>query len=259
MTDRRLLIASRSIHKLRELRELLELEETELVSLDDLGIEGDPVEDGETFETNAAIKARFGLRASGLPTLADDSGIEVDALDGGPGVRTRRYAGEDATDAANNAKLLEALRGLPAERRGARYVCVARAGTPRRRGPARRRAAHHRPRDVSWPDRHRAARSRRVRLRPDLRAGLRAARRPDAGALDAGREARHLASRPGRPADGAATRGARLPLMPIRRICVFCGASPGRDPAYLELADRGRGRAGRTRDRRRLRRQSGRA
>jgi len=92
VTGRRLLIATHSSHKLRELRELLALEETELVSFDDLGIEGEPVEDGETFETNAAIKARFGIRASGLPTLADDSGIEVDALDGGPGVRTRRYA-----------------------------------------------------------------------------------------------------------------------------------------------------------------------
>jgi XTP/dITP diphosphohydrolase len=124
VTDRRLLVATRSIHKLRELRQLLALEHTELVSLDDLGIEGDPVEDGATFETNAAIKARFGLRASGLPTLADDSGIEVDALGGGPGVRTRRYAGEDATDETNNQKLLAALGGLPPERRGARYVCV---------------------------------------------------------------------------------------------------------------------------------------
>ncbi len=79
---RQLLVATRSAHKLRELRELLSLEKGVLVSLDDLGIPGDPVEDGETFETNAAIKARFGLRASGLPTLADDSGIEVDALDG---------------------------------------------------------------------------------------------------------------------------------------------------------------------------------
>jgi XTP/dITP diphosphohydrolase len=82
------------------------------------------VEDGDTFEANAAIKARAGIAATGLPTLADDSGIEVDALDGGPGVRTRRYAGEDATDADNNAKLLAALDGLPPERRGARYVCV---------------------------------------------------------------------------------------------------------------------------------------
>ena len=135
MTRPHLLIATHSPHKLRELRELLALEETDLVSLDDLGIEDDPVEDGETFETNAAIKARFGLRASGLPTLADDSGIEVDALGGGPGVRTRRYAGEDATDATNNAKLLEALRGLPPERRGARYVCALALALPGDAGP----------------------------------------------------------------------------------------------------------------------------
>lgn len=124
MNRRRLLVATRSPHKLRELREVLELPRTDLVSLDDLGIQGDPVEDGTTFETNAAIKARFGTRASGLPTLADDSGLEVAAIDGGPGVRTRRYAGANATDADNNAKLLDALRGLPPERRTARYVCV---------------------------------------------------------------------------------------------------------------------------------------
>ena len=135
MTERRLLIATRSTHKLRELRELLALSDTDLLSLDDVGIEGEPVEDGETFETNAAIKARFGLRASGLPTLADDSGIEVDALGGAPGVRTRRYAGEDATDEANNAKLLEALGGLRAERRGARYVCVLSLALPADVGP----------------------------------------------------------------------------------------------------------------------------
>ena len=120
----RLVIATRSEHKLRELRELLQLERAELVTLDDLGVEGDPVEDGETFETNAAIKARAAVRSTGLPSLADDSGLEVDALDGGPGVRTRRYAGEDASDADNNAKLLAALDGLPPEGRGARYVCV---------------------------------------------------------------------------------------------------------------------------------------
>lgn len=135
MTARRLLVATRSTHKLRELRELLALDGTELVSLDELAIAGDPVEDGETFETNAAIKARFGLRASGLPTLADDSGIEVDALGGAPGVRTRRYAGEDATDQANNTKLLDALRGMPPGERGARYVCVLALALPDARGP----------------------------------------------------------------------------------------------------------------------------
>jgi XTP/dITP diphosphohydrolase len=128
-------VATHSVHKLRELRELLDLDHTVLVSLDDLGIEGDPIEDGATFETNGAIKARFGVRATGLPTIADDSGIEVDALGGAPGVRTRRYAGEDATDAANNAKLLDALRGLPAEDRGARYVCVLALALPETAGP----------------------------------------------------------------------------------------------------------------------------
>jgi len=130
----RLLLATRSEHKLRELRELLQLAHGELVSLDDLGIPGDPIEDGETFETNAAIKARAGVRASGLPTLADDSGLEVDALEGGPGVRTRRYAGEHATDLDNNAKLLAALDGLPPEARGARYVCVLGLALPDKAG-----------------------------------------------------------------------------------------------------------------------------
>ena len=120
----RIVIATRSAHKLRELRELLSLGNTDLVSLDELGVPGDPVEDGLTFETNARIKARFATKATGLPALADDSGIEVDALHGGPGVRTRRYAGEQATDEENNTKLLGALHGLAPSERGARYVCV---------------------------------------------------------------------------------------------------------------------------------------
>jgi XTP/dITP diphosphohydrolase len=124
-TGRRILVATRSRHKLRELRELLDLgDEVELVGPDDLGIDGEPEETGRTFETNARIKARYYAARSGLPTLADDSGLEVDALDGGPGVFTRRYAGPDATDADNNAKLLRELRGLPPSRRGARYVCA---------------------------------------------------------------------------------------------------------------------------------------
>ncbi|HEY8438068.1 MAG TPA: non-canonical purine NTP pyrophosphatase [Candidatus Limnocylindrales bacterium] len=127
----RLLIATHSAHKLAELRELLQLERGELVSLDDVGVPDEPEETGETFETNARIKARFGARRTGLPTLADDSGLEVDALGGGPGVRTRRYAGPDATDADNNAKLLAALDGVPPERRGARYVCVLALALPR--------------------------------------------------------------------------------------------------------------------------------
>ena len=132
----RLLVATRSRHKLRELRELLEVgPDVELVSPDDLGIPDEPEETGETFETNARLKARFYARRSGLPTLADDSGLEVDALGGAPGVRTRRYAGPDATDGANNAKLLAALAGRPADERGARYVCVLALALPDEAGP----------------------------------------------------------------------------------------------------------------------------
>jgi XTP/dITP diphosphohydrolase len=133
---RRLLVATRSRHKLRELGELLALPaDVVLLSPDDLGIDGEPDETGLTFETNARIKARYYASRSGLPTLADDSGLEVDALGGGPGVFTRRYAGPDATDDDNNAKLLRELRDLPAERRGARYVCVLALALPRETGP----------------------------------------------------------------------------------------------------------------------------
>ena len=130
----RLLVATRSTHKLRELRELLGLR-AELIDLDDAGIAAEAIEDGETFEANASKKARFFAALSGLPTLADDSGIEVDELGGAPGVRTRRYAGENATDEDNNLKLLEALRGVAASQRGARYRCVLALALPESRGP----------------------------------------------------------------------------------------------------------------------------
>jgi XTP/dITP diphosphohydrolase len=130
-----LLVATGSSHKLRELTELLHLENARLVSLADVPVAGEPVEDGSTFESNAAAKARFYARASGLPTLADDSGVQVGALGGGPGVRTRRYAGDDATDQQNNVKLLGALRGLPPAERGARYRCVLAFADPSAPGP----------------------------------------------------------------------------------------------------------------------------
>jgi XTP/dITP diphosphohydrolase len=130
----RLLVATRSAHKLRELRELLGLQ-ADLVDLDDVGIYDEAVEDGETFDANAALKARFYAKLSGLPTLADDSGIEVDAIGGLPGVRTRRYAGENATDEENNVKLLGALSGIEPARRGARYRCVLALALPEAGGP----------------------------------------------------------------------------------------------------------------------------
>jgi XTP/dITP diphosphohydrolase len=135
VTRPRLVVATHSAHKLRELRQLLAPARAELVSLDDVGVSGEAVEDGETFESNAARKARFAARETGLPALADDSGLEVDALDDGPGVRTRRYAGPDATDADNNARLLRDLGALPPERRGARYVCVLALALPGEVGP----------------------------------------------------------------------------------------------------------------------------
>ncbi len=122
--SRRLLLATRARHKVAELRELLDLGDVVLVTPDEVGIEGEPPEDADTFAGNAEIKARYYAERSGLPTLADDSGLEVDALEGRPGVYTRRYAGEDPTDQQNNAKLLAELDGLPPERRSARYQCV---------------------------------------------------------------------------------------------------------------------------------------
>lgn len=125
MSDRRrLLVATGSAHKLAELRELLDLPRTDIVALADLDLADDATEDGATFEQNATAKAVHYARLSGMPTLADDSGLEVDALDGQPGVRTRRFAGEDATDAENNAHLLKLIGGVAPEERTARYRCV---------------------------------------------------------------------------------------------------------------------------------------
>jgi len=124
MSRPRIVVATRSAHKLRELRELLSPERATLVSLDDLHVTDEALEHGASYAANARLKARFYAGLTGLPTLADDSGLEVDALAGGPGVRTRRFAGENASDVQNNAKLLRELELLPPDRRGARYVCV---------------------------------------------------------------------------------------------------------------------------------------
>jgi XTP/dITP diphosphohydrolase len=121
---RTLLIATRSPHKLDELRALLRLPGTDLVSLDDLGIREVAREDAATFVGNAVDKARFYAALGRVPTLADDSGLEVDALDGQPGVRSHRFAADAATDEQNNEHLLELLSGRPAAERTARYRCA---------------------------------------------------------------------------------------------------------------------------------------
>ncbi len=120
---KRAVLASANPGKLRELSALLAPAGFELVSQAALGIEPVP-ETGATFLENALLKARHAAAAARLPALADDSGIEVDALGGRPGVRSARFAGEGASDAANLARLLEELEGVPAARRTARYRCV---------------------------------------------------------------------------------------------------------------------------------------
>jgi XTP/dITP diphosphohydrolase len=115
---RRLVVATRNQHKLRELAEILT--EAELLPLpDEIDL---PPETGETFADNALIKARAAHRASGAEAIADDSGIEARALGGRPGVRSARYAGEGASDAANLEKLIAELRD--ADDRAVAYVCV---------------------------------------------------------------------------------------------------------------------------------------
>ncbi len=124
MPSERLLIATHNRGKLQELTRLLDDVPLELVSLTDMEIRHQVDETGETFEQNAALKAETYARLSALPTLADDSGLEVDALDGEPGVRSSRYAGDDATDADRVAYLLGKLDDIPARDRTARFRCV---------------------------------------------------------------------------------------------------------------------------------------
>jgi len=123
MPTPRVVLASGNAGKLREFSELLGPSGFELVRQSEFGITPPP-ETGTTFLENALIKARNAAQLSGLPAIADDSGIEVDALGGAPGVFSARFAGEDASDEANLAKLQAALEGLPPEKRTARYRCV---------------------------------------------------------------------------------------------------------------------------------------
>lgn len=120
---RKIVLASSNKGKLKEFSELLAPHNIEILTQDELGIE--PAEEtGLTFVENAILKARHASAASGLPALADDSGLEVDALQGAPGVFSARYAGEGAKDEENNQKLLEALKEVPQAQRSARYHCV---------------------------------------------------------------------------------------------------------------------------------------
>ncbi|MGB3304670.1 MAG: RdgB/HAM1 family non-canonical purine NTP pyrophosphatase [Thermomicrobiales bacterium] len=118
----RVVLATENQGKVRELRDLIG-DIADVIDLKPLDLVLPP-ETGATFEENAIAKARFAAKATGMIAVADDSGLEVDALGGLPGVRSARYAGENATDAENRSKLLSAMREIPDGQRGARFVSV---------------------------------------------------------------------------------------------------------------------------------------
>jgi XTP/dITP diphosphohydrolase len=119
-----LLIATTNPGKRAEIESILKRYSLRIISLNDLSSYPTVVEDGVTFEENALKKARTLAEFSGRVTLADDSGLEVDALGGAPGIHSARYGGEEADDIRNNQKLLRALAGVPEDKRTARFVCV---------------------------------------------------------------------------------------------------------------------------------------
>ena len=121
----RIVLATHNRDKLMEIQALLARSRLELVPLNGFDHAPQAVEDGDTLRANALKKAEAAFAFTGLPSVADDTGLEVDALGGEPGVRSSRYAGPRATYAENVAMLLAALRGVPAARRGARFRCAA--------------------------------------------------------------------------------------------------------------------------------------
>ncbi len=119
-------LASRNAKKLGELRRILEplVPGIRVLGLDDVAAYDEPVEDQPTFEGNALLKARAGVTATGIPSLADDSGLCVDALNGMPGVLSARWSGQPKDDARNNALLLDQMADVPDERRGAHFTAA---------------------------------------------------------------------------------------------------------------------------------------
>ena len=131
MKKMKLLIATNNPGKLKEYRYLLRDLPLEITSLQEEGIDFEPEETGNTFEENAALKARAFAARSGLPTLADDSGLEIDVLGGAPGVHSARYGGaRRGEDARRYEIVLRQLEGVPSARRTARFRCVVAVATP---------------------------------------------------------------------------------------------------------------------------------
>ena len=131
---RDLLVATTNSGKFAEVQAFLKKLPLRTISLRSLIDPPQVVEDGQTFEENALKKARTLAQFFGMPTLADDSGLEVDALNGAPGVYSARYAGEQGDDDLNNQKLLRELNSVPAEKRTARFVCALALCVPRANG-----------------------------------------------------------------------------------------------------------------------------
>ena len=127
---RKFILATRNRGKLKEIREMLADLPFEVLSMEDAGISENIEESGNTFEENALIKARKVCGIAGEIAMADDSGLEVDFLDGKPGVRSSRFAGEGASDRDRNDKLLHLLEGVPFDKRNARFVCVVAVAFP---------------------------------------------------------------------------------------------------------------------------------
>lgn len=122
---KRTVIASKNKHKLEEIKAILKDFPLEIKAMDEVGLDGlEVVEDGETFEENSMKKAVEVMQASGSIAIADDSGLEVEAIDNQPGVYSARFSGEDATDKKNNEKLLDMLKEIPLEKRQGKFVSV---------------------------------------------------------------------------------------------------------------------------------------
>lgn len=130
ITPRPVLLASGNAHKIRELSAMLAPYDIAVVSPEDLHLEMEVEETGETFAENAVLKAEAYARAAGLPSVADDSGICVVALGGEPGVRSARFGGPGLDDAGRTALLLERMRGVPEEQRAAAFVCCIAVAVP---------------------------------------------------------------------------------------------------------------------------------
>ena len=125
-----IIFATGNANKVREVCQILEGTGYEIVSMKDAGIDVEIIEDGKTFEENAIIKAKTIAEASGELVLADDSGLEIDYLNGEPGIYSARYMGEDTSYDIKNANLMERLEGVPDEKRTARFVCAIAAVWP---------------------------------------------------------------------------------------------------------------------------------